>query len=103
MPANEEHPRGEAAGYRHAVKRHVVHEIAPPAAAIYVFPNGNGRHAPLAANLLAERLGRPQFSWGRRDLVSRGDARPYGAVLRAPDAGDLAPLLAFARADGAGS
>ena len=66
--------------------------------AIHVFPNGNGRHARLAADLLAERLGRPPFSWGRSDLVSVGDARAaYVAALKAADAGDLRPLLAFAR------
>jgi Fic-DOC domain mobile mystery protein B len=66
--------------------------------AIHVFPNGNGRHARLAADLLAERLGRPPFTWGRSDLVDVGDARvAYVAALKAADAGDLAPLLAFAR------
>ena len=66
--------------------------------AIHVFPNGNGRHARLAADLLAERLGRPPFTWGRSDLVDVGDARAlYVAALKAADAGDLGPLLAFAR------
>ena len=66
--------------------------------AIHVFPNGNGRHARLAADLLAERLGRPAFSWGRSDLVGVGDARvAYVAALKAADAGDLGPLLKFAR------
>jgi Fic-DOC domain mobile mystery protein B len=66
--------------------------------AIHVFPNGNGRHARLAADLLAIRLGRQPFSWGRSDLVKVGDARDaYRAALKAADAEDLAPLLAFAR------
>ena len=66
--------------------------------AIHVFPNGNGRHARLSADLLAERLGRPVFSWGRSDLVNAGDARvAYVAALKAADAGDIAPLVAFAR------
>jgi Fic-DOC domain mobile mystery protein B len=66
--------------------------------AIHVFPNGNGRHARLAADLLAERLGRPPFSWGRGDLVDAGATRKaYVAALKAADAFDLAPLLAFAR------
>lgn len=66
--------------------------------AIHVFPNGNGRHARLAADLLAERLGRPPFAWGQSDLVRVGDARAaYVAALKAADAGNLGPLLAFAR------
>ncbi len=66
--------------------------------AIHVFPNGNGRHARLAADLLAERLGHAPFSWGRADLVDAGDTRKaYVAALKAADAFDLGPLLAFAR------
>jgi len=38
------------------------------------------------------------FSWGQSDLVHIGDARAiYVAALKAADAGDLAPLLVFAR------
>ncbi len=66
--------------------------------AIHVFPNGNGRHARLAADILAVRLGRPPFSWSRTDLETVGDARDaYRAALKAADAGDLAQLLVFAR------
>ena len=66
--------------------------------AIHVFPNGNGRHARLVADLLAVRLGRPPFTWGRSDIVKVGDARAaYHAALKAADGGDLAPLMAFAR------
>lgn len=31
---------------------------------IHPFPNGNGRHARLAADLLLTSLGRPRFTWG---------------------------------------
>jgi Fic-DOC domain mobile mystery protein B len=66
--------------------------------AIHIFPNGNGRHARLAADILAVRLGRERFSWGRSDLVAVDDARiAYRAALQAADAGVLGPLLAFAR------
>ena len=66
--------------------------------ALHVFPNGNGRHGRIAADLLAERLGRPPFSWGRRNLVDAGATRATNvAALKAADAHDLAPLLAFAR------
>jgi hypothetical protein len=47
---------------------------------------------------LAIRHGREPFSWGRSDLATVGDARDaYRAALKAADAGDLGPLLAFAR------
>ena len=66
--------------------------------AIHAFPNGNGRHARLAADLLIERLGGWPFSWGRASLVDAGETRrAYVAALRAADAHDLAPLVAFAR------
>ncbi len=66
--------------------------------AIHPFPNGNGRHARLMADLLIQRLGRPRFSWGRHNLVDAGATRAqYIAALRAADGHDYAPLLAFAR------
>lgn len=69
--------------------------------AIHAFPNGNGRHARMMADLLAERLGQPRFSWGNRRLVNDNltDAPPirsdYIAALQAADARDIAHLLAF--------
>lgn len=66
--------------------------------AIHPFPNGNGRHARLMADLLAERLGRPRFTWGSASLVDANETRQrYIAALQAADARDIAPLLAFAR------
>jgi len=36
---------------------------------IHLFPNGNGRHARLMADLLIENvLGQPRFTWGGADL-----------------------------------
>ncbi len=66
--------------------------------AIHPFPNGNGRHARLMADLLAERLGHPRFSWGSRSLVDASETRQrYIAALQAADTRDYGPLLAFAR------
>jgi len=66
--------------------------------AIHPFPNGNGRHARLMADLLVERLGQPRFTWGSRSLVDAGETRQcYIAALQAADARDIAPLLTFAR------
>lgn len=69
--------------------------------AIHPFPNGNGRHSRLAADLLVESLGQPRFSWGSHEggnLVAADELRRrYIAALKAADAHDIAPLLAFAR------
>lgn len=66
--------------------------------AIHPFPNGNGRHARLATDLLLVALGQPRFSWGRTNLVNPGDTRrAYVAALRAADARDIGPLLEFVR------
>lgn len=66
--------------------------------AIHPFPNGNGRHARLAADLLATRLGRPRLTWGSADLAAPAETRRrYVEALRAADRHDLGPLIAFAR------
>ncbi len=65
---------------------------------IHAFPNGNGRHARLMADVLIMRLGRPRFSWGRQNLVHEGQTRSaYLAALRLADRGDISALLEFAR------
>ncbi len=65
---------------------------------IHPFPNGNGRHARLATDLLLAKLGHPRFSWGRVNLVDPGETRQaYVAALRAADNHDIGPLLEFVR------
>lgn len=65
---------------------------------IHPFPNGNGRHARLAADLLLRSLGRPRFSWGRESLTRQGEARKaYIDALRAADRHDIQPLLQVVR------
>jgi Fic-DOC domain mobile mystery protein B len=65
---------------------------------IHAFPNGNGRHARLAADLLARQLGAQRFTWGSANLVDAAEARRrYVEALRAADAHDITALLAFAR------
>ena len=66
---------------------------------IHPFPNGNGRHARLMADLLAIKLGRARFSWGANaNLVAAGQARMnYTAALKAADQGQYAPLIEFGR------
>jgi Fic-DOC domain mobile mystery protein B len=65
---------------------------------IHPFPNGNGRHARLIADIIAMKLGRPAFTWGSANLVKDGEARTtYLEAIRAADDGDIQPLLNFAR------
>jgi Fic-DOC domain mobile mystery protein B len=65
---------------------------------IHPFPNGNGRHARLMADLLIMRLGGERFSWGRESLGEAGEVRGrYVAALKAADDHGIGPLLAFAR------
>lgn len=66
--------------------------------AIHPFPNGNGRHARLLADLLIERLGGQAFTWGGSTLADVGELRTkYVDALKAADNHDLQPLVAFAR------
>ncbi|MEN8130391.1 MAG: mobile mystery protein B [Pseudomonadota bacterium] len=65
---------------------------------IHPFPNGNGRHARLATDLLLAALGQPRFTWGSVNLVDAGKTRKaYVTALRAADGHDIAPLLEFVR------
>lgn len=65
---------------------------------IHPFPNGNGRHARLMADLLIMQLGGERFTWGSANLQDAGEVRRrYLDSLKAADDHDLGPLLAFAR------
>jgi fido (protein-threonine AMPylation protein) len=65
---------------------------------IHCYPNGNGRHARLAADLLLKSMAREQFSWGRKNLVNVGETRErYITALQAADEHDMGPLLEFVR------
>jgi Fic-DOC domain mobile mystery protein B len=77
-------PTGIAARYHHRL------------VAIHVFPNGNGRHARLMADLLLLELADRRFDWGRGSLVAANELRArYIAALKAADGDDIRPLLAF--------
>lgn len=72
--------------------------------AIHPFANGNGRHARLATDVLLEALGNEALTWGPEgtDLDVAGPVRDaYLVALRAADAGDYQPLLAFVDAKSA--
>jgi len=67
--------------------------------AIHAFPNGNGRHARLMADIvLVHLLGQEKFSWGQENLTNAGDCRHrYIEALRAADQHNYGLLLAFVR------
>jgi len=65
---------------------------------IHCYPNGNGRHARLAADLFLKSMGRERFSWGGKNLVDVGETRKrYIAALQAADGHDIGLLLEFVR------
>ena len=65
---------------------------------IHPYPNGNGRHARLATDLLLTALGKPRFTWGSESLTDAGETRKrYVTALRAADNHDIGPLLEFVR------
>lgn len=66
---------------------------------IHLFPNGNGRHARLMADILLEMvLGKPPFTWGKTNLIKSGDDRKkYIEALIAADRGEYKQLLEFVR------
>jgi Fic-DOC domain mobile mystery protein B len=66
---------------------------------IHGFPNGNGRHARMMADLLIAKVGGEPFTWGGGSIHDTGTLRKtYVEALQAADNHDHVPLLAFARA-----
>jgi Fic-DOC domain mobile mystery protein B len=66
---------------------------------IHLFPNGNGRHSRLVADILISKIfGEPVFSWGRSDISKNNPVRKeYLEAVRKADTGDYKPLMDFAR------
>lgn len=65
---------------------------------IHPFPNGNGRHARIAADaFLQKHYDHPPVEWASGFDLQADNARreAYIAALRAADAQDFTPLLAF--------
>ena len=70
---------------------------------IHPFPNGNGRHARIAADTyISDRFGHAPIDWAAgHDLQHNNERRStYIAALKAADADDYGPLLAFAGVPG---
>jgi Fic-DOC domain mobile mystery protein B len=66
---------------------------------IHCFPNGNGRHSRLMADLIMEKLYlQPILSWGSSNLVKADDKRKnYIRAIKMADNHDLHPLIDFAK------
>lgn len=64
---------------------------------IHPFPNGNGRHARLIADIFLRENGIRSFSWGTGKLYEiNPDRMAYVEALREADRGNFAPLLKIA-------
>ncbi len=65
---------------------------------IHPWPNGNGRHARLIADIWCAARGEPELTWGARsDLQAVGAVRArYLAALRLADGNDFRALIEFA-------
>lgn len=66
---------------------------------IHPFPNGNGRHSRLCADILISHVFiKPVFTWGGTDLTEHNENRDkYLAAIYKADEELIEPLMAFAR------
>jgi len=67
---------------------------------IHCFPNGNGRHSRIMADIIIESVfGRKVFSWNYSNMVRPDETRNrYIDAIKKADKGDVKPLLKFSRA-----
>lgn len=66
---------------------------------IHCFPNGNGRHSRLMADLIMEKIyNEPILNWGNSDLIKATDKRKaYIAAIKKADNHDIQSLISFAK------
>lgn len=66
---------------------------------IHPFPNGNGRHSRLCADILIHKgFKKDVFSWGAKNITEQGETRyEYLNAIYEADNGNIKPLLDFAR------
>lgn len=63
---------------------------------IHPFPNGNGRHARIMADLLMQKLKQKPLNWGQKSLLEISELRKnYINALRKADRGDYMFLIQF--------
>ena len=67
--------------------------------AIHCFPNGNGRHSRIMADVIMESVfGKEIFSWHESNMVKADKTRKaYIAALREADNGNIKALIRFAK------
>lgn len=65
---------------------------------IHLFPNGNGRHSRLMADILLSALDENQiFTWGSATLKRGEDRIAYIKALKAADNRNIEPLIRFSK------
>ena len=66
---------------------------------IHCFPNGNGRHSRIMADLIMESIfGKKYFSWHHSTITKADETRKkYIAALKEADNQNIMPLLQFAK------
>jgi Fic-DOC domain mobile mystery protein B len=66
---------------------------------IHCFPNGNGRHSRIMADIIMESiLGSEPFSWNQSNMVKADQTRKnYINAIREGDNGNIQPLIDFAK------
>lgn len=87
----------------------ITNEVFPPdeiairfkhkLVSIHCFPNGNGRHSRLMADIIIEKIyNQPVFTWGGANFSNENDVRDkYLRAIKAADKGEFSLLLEFAR------
>jgi len=66
---------------------------------IHCFPNGNGRHSRMMADIIIESIfGKEIFSWHQSNMVKADEIRKeYIKSLREADNGNIIPIIEFAK------
>jgi len=66
---------------------------------IHCFPNGNGRHSRMMADIIIESIfGKEIFSWHKSNMVKADKTRKaYITALKEADNGNINPLIEFAK------
>lgn len=66
---------------------------------IHCFPNGNGRHSRLMADVIVNHIfGKPVFTWNRANLNQKGEQRNnYLKAIKEADKDNIKLLMKFAR------